>query len=234
MIAKGAKKLKTYRNAPLLTDLIEHKLNDALQVGYDASKENVKTPLFYLVGKIIFDIILHRKMGSVLRMNVEALAPSVRSMYDLMQRVVRCKSMITPMTTQIERHMNKIVDYHPLAQRLQQETLKTTSQSPVLTPEVVAGVVASRIRTTSETDPTKERRCRHRTYSVLHNKRSHVTLLLSPEGDGCVKKVCESRVAPVLEHSWGSLSETKAERQYNLRDSSMVLATPWGPMWLCR
>lgn len=57
-IIEKVKVSKACNNAPAWTELVDEKLVDALQVGYDASIEGVKTPLFNPIGECIVDIIL--------------------------------------------------------------------------------------------------------------------------------------------------------------------------------
>lgn len=78
MIAEEVKVLTTGNNASMWTKLKEDKLIRALQVGYGASKNGVKTPLFNLVREAIVDILQQGKMDSMLMGNIENLIQSER------------------------------------------------------------------------------------------------------------------------------------------------------------
>lgn len=57
IIASELEKLTSCRNAPVLAEMVEGKLNNALQVGYDTAKEEVKTPSINMGGGVIVYII---------------------------------------------------------------------------------------------------------------------------------------------------------------------------------
>lgn len=52
MIAAEMENFQPHRNAPVLARLLEVKLTEALQFICDATKEEIKTPLFQLVGEV--------------------------------------------------------------------------------------------------------------------------------------------------------------------------------------
>lgn len=101
MIVAEKKNSTSHRNIRVLKNLLEASLIEALQVRYDAAKEDVMNHLFNLVGKVIVEIIQQRKMNSLLMWNIESLTQSCRLMNALPLQMARDKSVITPMTAHV-------------------------------------------------------------------------------------------------------------------------------------
>lgn len=92
----------------MLPGIVEDTLIEELQAGYDAAKEKVKTLFLSLIGDVIVDTIRQRKMDSLLIRNIGAFTRSDTIMDALTPRVAGCLSLISPMTTHVQRHINKI------------------------------------------------------------------------------------------------------------------------------
>lgn len=107
---------------------------EGLEAGYDATNEGVKTPLFSLVGEVIFDVTQQGKMNMLLMPSIKDLTYSDRFMDACRRRVAWCKSLIITMTAHVKRHINRIWEEKPMVQKLQQQIQETTQYSPLTTP----------------------------------------------------------------------------------------------------
>lgn len=85
---------------------------DAVQVGYDATRKEVRTPLLNLVAEVFVDIIQHRNMDSVPMRNIETLTQSERFMTALSQQEAGCQEQISPVTVHLKHQMNKLEEQH--------------------------------------------------------------------------------------------------------------------------
>lgn len=74
MIDAERENMTFHPNAPVVTGIMEEKLIDAPQVRYDATEEEVWTPLSILVVEAIFEIINHGKMEWRMIRETEALS----------------------------------------------------------------------------------------------------------------------------------------------------------------
>lgn len=78
----------------------------ALQFGYDAGKDRVKTRLLNLVGGVIVDIMQRGKGGSELMKTIDALTHSDKIMDASTQRKTRSHLPITPVAVLVNHHTN--------------------------------------------------------------------------------------------------------------------------------
>lgn len=86
-IVAEMKKSASYCKDPVLKELAEDMLIEAVQVVYEAPKDGIKTPLFNVIEDIIVEIIQKGMMNSPLMRSLESLTQSVRIRDALMQRV---------------------------------------------------------------------------------------------------------------------------------------------------
>lgn len=86
----------------------EKKLIESPQFGCDAAKENVKTPLFNLVGERIVSNIPQEEMDSHLMKSTEELAQSDRAMDAIGRQMARSHWLITPRKVHVQ-HYEKIL-----------------------------------------------------------------------------------------------------------------------------
>lgn len=101
----------------------EKQLIEAVQVGYDDAKEELKILLLNLVGKDIVDIIQREKIDLQLIGTLEAPAESSMFMDAQMRRVAGLQTLITPMMSHVKSHIKKVEEEHCLVQRLLQHFL---------------------------------------------------------------------------------------------------------------
>lgn len=98
-----------------------------------------------LVGEVIFDIIRQGKMDSLLNRNIEALTQSDRFLDGLTRRVSGCQSLITLMTVQKMRHIERIEEEPCLVQQFKKKFLKSNYQPQLAMPKAEAEVVTPQV-----------------------------------------------------------------------------------------
>lgn len=130
---------------------------EAVQAGYDATKEGVRMLLLVVVREVIVDIFQEEKMYSLLLRNIEYVTEPDRFMHALMGRVDECQSQIKPTTAHVKHHVETFEEKQSLAQRFDQKFLETTYYPPLAVSKVEAGVLTPPTRTLSETNLNDER-----------------------------------------------------------------------------
>lgn len=125
----------------MFTGVVKNTLLEALQVGFDASKEEVKTSSFNPVEDVIVDIVQQEKTYSLLIGNTGSLTQSGRFMEALTRRVAGCELQIPPIKADVKIHINKIAKEHCLAQSIQHQIVETIYQPLLTMPKVGAGIV---------------------------------------------------------------------------------------------
>lgn len=103
-IPTGMKKSILHLNAPALAEPLEDNLIEAIKVGYDTAKGNVKTSLFSLIGELIVDFVQQGMMDPLLLRRIEDIIQSGRFMDALRKGKAGCQVPITPMTVQRTCH----------------------------------------------------------------------------------------------------------------------------------
>lgn len=104
----------------MLTEVLEEKLTDALQMGYDATKDEKSEGSFVKSKEaFIVNIIQLRKLDSLLKSINYTLTKSGRHTDAVTRQMVACKWLVTPVVVHVKRHMNWIEEDHHFAHRLQ-------------------------------------------------------------------------------------------------------------------
>lgn len=84
-----------------ISQIVEDSLNDVCQVGYNAAKEQVKTPFLNLVEEIPVHIVQKGQLDPLRVINVEVLAESERFIEALTESVVSRQSLFKPIAAHV-------------------------------------------------------------------------------------------------------------------------------------